>query len=222
MDPRTWKTILNRTVIVSALGYFVDIYDLLLFLIIRRPSLEGIGIPFGTTRHEDVAILLLNVQMAGLLLGGILWGVLGDKVGRVRVLFGSILLYSVANLANAAVTTVPAYAAARFMAGIGLAGELGAAVTLVSETLPRQLRGYGTAIVASFGILGAVVAALVDDEGHVLPHAEGLEHPPHGRRRPPAGSRLRLADRVRDRRRHGTPPVGRPVLLARFDPVPCP
>ena len=153
------RRILTATVLVSALGYFVDVYDLLLFSIVRVESLRELGVA-----DEDMlstGVLLLNWQMAGLLLGGIAWGVLGDKRGRVSVLFGSIALYSIANIANAFVTNVPTYAALRFLAGLGLAGELGAAVTLVTETLPKETRGYGTAIVASFGLLGAVVAALV-------------------------------------------------------------
>lgn len=153
------RRILTATVLVSALGYFVDVYDLLLFSIVRVQSLRELGVA-----DEDMlgtGVLLLNWQMAGLLLGGIAWGILGDKRGRVSVLFGSIALYSVANIANAFVTNVPTYAALRFFAGLGLAGELGAAVTLVTETLPKETRGYGTAIVASFGLLGAVVAALV-------------------------------------------------------------
>ena len=153
------RRILTVTVLVSALGYFVDVYDLLLFSIVRVESLRELGVA-----DEDMlstGVLLLNWQMIGLLLGGIAWGILGDKRGRVSVLFGSIALYSVANIANAFVTNVPTYAALRFLAGLGLAGELGAAVTLITETLPKETRGYGTAIVASFGLLGAVVAALV-------------------------------------------------------------
>lgn len=153
------RRILTATVLVSALGYFVDVYDLLLFSIVRVASLRDLGVE--ETAMLGTGVLLLNAQMAGLLLGGIAWGVLGDKRGRVSVLFGSIALYSVANLANALVTSVPQYAALRFLAGLGLAGELGAAITLVTETMPKQTRGYGTAIVASFGLLGAVVAALV-------------------------------------------------------------
>lgn len=151
--------VLHRAVLVGALGYFVDIYDLLLFSIVRRASLIDLGVP-----DEDllsVGAALLNWQMGGLLLGGIAWGVLGDKRGRRAVLFGSIALYSVANLANAFVTTVPQYAAVRFLAGIGLAGELGAAITLVSEALPAKLRGYGTMVVSSVGILGAAAGFLV-------------------------------------------------------------
>lgn len=153
------RRILTATVLVSALGYFVDVYDLLLFSIVRVESLRELGVP--DADMLSTGVFLLNWQMAGLLLGGIAWGVIGDKRGRLSVLFGSIALYSVANIANAFVTNVPAYAALRFIAGLGLAGELGAAVTLVSETMSKETRGYGTAIVASFGLMGAVVAALV-------------------------------------------------------------
>lgn len=153
------RSVLTAVVLVSALGYFVDVYDLLLFSIVRVQSLRDLGVPDASLLGEGV--FLLNAQMAGLLLGGVLWGVLGDKRGRVSVLFGSIALYSLANLANAFVTDLTAYAALRFLAGIGLAGELGAAITLVTETLPKETRGYGTALVAAFGLLGAVVAALV-------------------------------------------------------------
>ena len=146
-------------VIVAALGYYVDIYDLLIFGIVRSASLKDIGIApdaqLGPTQ------LILNSQMIALLLGGILWGTLGDKRGRISVLFGSIILYSLANIANGFVHTVPQYAAARFLAGLGLAGELGGGITLVSESLDDKTRGYGTTIVSSFGILGAVVGVVV-------------------------------------------------------------
>jgi len=99
--------------------------------------------------------------MGGMLIGGILWGILGDKKGRLSVLFASIILYSVANFLNAFVTNVEQYAALRFIAGIGLAGELGAGVTLVAEILPRHLRGYGVMTIASFGVLGVVAANLI-------------------------------------------------------------
>lgn len=160
----TLRHVLNATVVVAALGYFVDVYDLLLFSILRVPSLQGLGVP--RAQQLPVGVVLLNAQMGGLLLGGIAWGVLGDKRGRVRVLFGSILLYSLANLANAFVQDPTQYAALRFVAGLGLAGELGAGVTLVTEVMPRETRGWGTAVVSGFGILGAVVAALV---GGLLP-----------------------------------------------------
>ena len=146
-------------VLVAALGYFVDIYDLILFSVVRVKSLVSIGV--APEHLLDAGVTLLNLQMFGMLLGGILWGVLGDRRGRLSVLFGSILLYSVANIANAFVTSVPLYGALRFVAGIGLAGELGAGVTLVSELLPRNSRGYGTTIVASVGIMGAIAAVVV-------------------------------------------------------------
>lgn len=153
--------ILNAAVVVSALGYFVDIYDLVLFSIVRVASLKSIQVP--DDKILEVGVLLLNMQMAGMLLGGIIWGILGDKKGRVSVLFGSIFMYSVANILNAFVTTVPQYGALRFLAGLGLAGELGAAIALVSEVLPKETRGYGTTIVASVGICGAILAGLIGD-----------------------------------------------------------
>lgn len=148
-------------VLVAALGYFVDIYDLILFSIVRVPSLTSIGVP--PDQLLPRGLLLLNMQMTGMLIGGIAWGVLGDRRGRLSVLFGSIVMYSVANLLNAYVTTVPQYAALRLVAGIGLAGELGAGITLVSEIMPRETRGYATTVVAAVGICGAVVAVLVGD-----------------------------------------------------------
>lgn len=151
-------------VLVAALGYFVDAYDLLLFNIVRVQSLTDIGVASGDIR--SVGVLLLNMQMLGMLLGGILWGVWGDKKGRLSVLFGSILMYSVANIANAFVHTVPVYGFLRFFAGLGLAGELGAGVTLVSEILDKEKRGIGTTVVASVGVAGVVVAALVGDFFH--------------------------------------------------------
>ncbi len=159
--PHNWRLLLNATVIVSALGYFVDIYDVVLFSIVRVGSLRSIGVPENTIL--DVGVLLLNMQMVGMLVGGVVWGIVGDKKGRLSVLFGSIFLYSIANILNAFVTTVPQYAALRFLAGVGLAGELGAAITLVSEILPRQMRGYGTTIVATVGICGAIFAGAIGD-----------------------------------------------------------
>jgi MFS family permease len=149
-------------VLVSALGYFVDIYDLILFSIIRITSLKSLGI---TSENSILSngVLLLNMQMFGMLVGGILWGILGDKKGRLKVLFGSILLYSVANIVNGFVESIPQYAVLRFIAGVGLAGELGAGITLVSEVMTKEQRGYGTMIVASIGIFGAVAAALIGD-----------------------------------------------------------
>ncbi len=148
-------------ILVAALGYFVDIYDLILFSIVRVPSLTALGLS-GDALLES-GVLLLNMQMAGMLVGGIAWGVMGDRRGRLSVLFGSIVLYSIANIANGFVHDVSTYAALRFIAGVGLAGELGAGITLVSEILPKEVRGYGTTIVASVGVMGAVVAVLVGD-----------------------------------------------------------
>jgi MFS family permease len=155
------KQVLQIPVIVAALGYFVDIYDLLLFSIVRIPSLRGIGL--AEERLMEDGLYLINMQMGGMIVGGILWGVLGDKKGRISVLFGSILLYSLANIANGFVYTLDQYALLRFIAGIGLAGELGAGITLVAEILPSKLRGYGTTLVASVGVLGAVLAYFVAD-----------------------------------------------------------
>ena len=152
-------SIINVAVIVAALGYFVDIYDLLLFTIVREPSLAGIGVNTADTKATIAASTkIINWQMVGLLIGGILWGIMGDKKGRLSVLFGSILLYSVANFLTGYVTTVDQYAWARFVAGIGLAGELGAGITLVSELLPKHKRGLGTSLVAGIGLFGAVFA----------------------------------------------------------------
>jgi len=152
----------NLAILVAALGYFVDIYDLILFSVVRVDSLHGIGI-VGETAVLNAGVLLLNRQMWGMLIGGVIWGILGDVRGRLSVLFGSILLYSVANLANSMVTSLGAYEVLRFMAGVGLAGELGAGITLVSELMRKESRGYGTSIVAAIGILGAIVAELVSE-----------------------------------------------------------
>lgn len=159
MSKQNLKQLFSIPVIVAALGYFVDIYDLLLFSIVRIPSLRSMGVTDDLMLAEGE--FLIRVQMAGLLVGGIIWGIMGDKRGRLSVLFGSILLYSLANIANGFVTTVPQYAILRFIAGIGLAGELGAGITLVSESLPTKLRGYGTTLVATVGLMGAVLANYV-------------------------------------------------------------
>ncbi|VTQ00939.1 Putative niacin/nicotinamide transporter NaiP [Sphingobacterium daejeonense] len=127
---------------VAALGYFVDIYDLIIFSIVRIQSFTDIGVPADQMRSKGEFVL--NMQMGGLLIGGVIWGVLGDKYGRLKVLFGSILLYSIANIANGFVHDVTTYGIIRFIAGIGLAGELGAGITLVSESMHRKKRGYGT------------------------------------------------------------------------------
>jgi putative MFS transporter len=150
-------------VLVASLGYFVDIYDLLVFSIVRKASLHDIGVADSDMLAKGQFII--NVQMFGLLLGGLLWGVVGDKMGRIKVLFGSILLYSIANFANAFVTDVNTYAIIRFIAGIGLAGELGAGITLVTETLSKEKRGYGTMIVAVIGLFGAAAAYIVAKNG---------------------------------------------------------
>lgn len=149
-------------VIVASLGYFVDIYDLLVFSIVRTPSLLAIGVKAGDVKA--VGITIINWQMFGLLIGGLLWGVIGDKLGRIKVLFGSILLYSIANFINGRVTSVDTYIMVRFIAGIGLAGELGAGITLVTETMKTEKRGYGTMIVSVIGLFGAAAANLVAKE----------------------------------------------------------
>ncbi|WP_151086773.1 MFS transporter [Hymenobacter baengnokdamensis] len=146
----------SAIVIVASLGYFVDIYDLILFSIVRVKSLNELGI-IDKAAIKSQGEYLLSMQMGGMLLGGILWGVLGDKKGRLSVLFGSILMYSLANLANAYVHTLDQYAWLRLIAGIGLAGELGAGITLVSETLPKEKRGLGTMVVATVGVSGAML-----------------------------------------------------------------
>lgn len=156
------RSVLTLPVIVIAMGYFVDIYDLILFGVVRVASLTELGLSGDEITSWGSTIL--NMQMGGMLLGGILWGILGDKKGRLSVLFASIILYSVANFLNAFVTTVEQYALLRFLAGIGLAGELGAGVTLVAEILPQAYRGYGIMTIASFGVLGVVAANLVAQE----------------------------------------------------------
>ena len=152
---------MNAMILVAALGYFVDVYDLILFSIVRVKSLQDIG--QSGTQLLDNGLLILNLQMIGMLIGGILWGVLGDKKGRLSVLFGSILLYSLANIANGFVNSVEVYALLRFIAGIGLAGELGAGITLVAEGLPKEKRGFGTTVVATVGVTGAIAAALISN-----------------------------------------------------------
>jgi MFS transporter, putative metabolite:H+ symporter len=158
------RILFNSTVLVSALGYFVDIYDLILFGIVRVASLKSLGVP--PDQLINYGVLLLNMQMAGMLIGGIFWGIIGDKKGRLSVLFGSILLYSLANFANAFVQSTTMYALLRFIAGVGLAGELGAAITLVSEVMSKESRGYGTALVATIGVTGAIFAAVI---GEIFP-----------------------------------------------------
>ncbi len=155
----TLREILQPAVIVGALGYFVDIYDLTLFLIVRKPSLAALG--FSGQELVDLGIHLANLQMLGMLLGGIFFGILGDRRGRVSLLFGSIILYSLANILNGFVTTLWQYEVLRFIAGFGLAGELGGSITLVSEILSKEARAWGTTIVATVGVSGAVVGGWV-------------------------------------------------------------
>ncbi len=162
---------LNKLIIVAALGYFVDIYDLLLFGVERAQSLNeilpeqypGISDAVKKLLNASYGKLLLNWQMAGMIIGGIFWGILGDKKGRLSVLFGSILTYSLANIANGMVHSTDAYIVLRFISGFGLAGELGAGITLVSESMSKERRGYGATIVATVGVFGAVVAGFMGD-----------------------------------------------------------
>jgi MFS family permease len=154
--------VFNIAVIVAALGYFVDIYDLLLFQIVRIPSLRSLGLSEGAV--DKSGQFIISMQMYGLLIGGIIWGMMGDKKGRLSVLFGSIILYSVANLFNGFVHTVNEYALVRFFAGVGLAGELGAGITLVSELVHRSRRGISTSLVAGIGLTGAVFAYFISKE----------------------------------------------------------
>jgi putative MFS transporter len=153
-----YADLFQLAVVVSAMGFFVDVYDLLLFGIIRRSSLADLGLSEEAILHTGE--FLISVQMSGLLVGGILWGILGDKKGRLKVLFASILLYSLANIFNGMVQHTGTYALLRFLAGVGLAGELGAGVSLVSELLPKEKRGIAASMIASFGIFGAVTAFL--------------------------------------------------------------
>lgn len=159
MEQQKKVSLFNLAVIVGALGYFVDVYDLLLFSIIRVPSLKSLGLTQDAVDKDGLWIL--NLQMIGLLIGGIVWGVLGDKKGRLKVLFASIILYSLGSIANGFVHTVGQYALVRFVTGLGLAGELGAGITLVSELMPKEKRGLATALVAGIGLSGAVFAYFI-------------------------------------------------------------
>lgn len=156
-------------VIVAGLGYFVDIYDLILFGMVRTTSLSDLGVP--KEQLLDQGVYLINMQMGGMLVGGVLWGMLGDKRGRLSVLFGSITLYSLANIANGMCNTVDQYAVCRLIAGIGLAGELGAGITLVSEIMGKENRGVGTTAVAALGVSGGVLAGLI---GGAFPSLGGV------------------------------------------------
>lgn len=155
------KKVLNTTIIVSALGYFVDIFDLILYGILRHESLKDLRL--SPVDIDVIGERLLNLQMGGFLIGGILWGVLGDKIGRKKILFGSITIYSVFTFLNGFVTNTFQYGACRFLAGVGLAGELGVAITLAVETLPKEIRTYGTTLIASLGLFGAVFAYLLNN-----------------------------------------------------------
>ena len=161
MNPKSQKKNIILIIILASFGYFVDIYDLVIFSIVRVKSFTEIGIKEAEMLSNTQFVL--NMQMAGLLLGGIFWGIIGDKLGRVKVLFGSILIYSLANIANAFVQNIEMYAWIRLIAGIGLAGELGAGITLISETMSKEKRGYGTMIVATTGVLGAVAAFYISE-----------------------------------------------------------
>ncbi len=151
----TQKT--SLTILVAALGYFVDVFDLQLFAMLRVSSLKSLGL--SPAEITSVGTTILNWQMAGMLVGGILWGILGDKKGRVYVLFGTIILYSLGNIANAFVTTIPAYSAARFFTGVGLAGEIGAGITLANELLSKQMRTYASSLIVSCGVMGPFAAS---------------------------------------------------------------
>lgn len=157
---RDLRSVLNLTVLVAGLGYFVDLFDITLFGVVRSASLKDLGIS-DPAEILSKGVLLYNCQMAGMMIGGLIWGTLGDKRGRLSVMFGSILLYSFANIGNAFAWDVTSYAVFRFLGGLGLAGELGAAITLVAESLPKEKRGLGTTIVATLGMLGIVAAALI-------------------------------------------------------------
>ncbi len=160
MQPKTYS-IFSLPVIVGALGFFVDIYDLLLFNIVRKSSFRDLGVP--EDAMKDIGENIISWQMLGLTIGGILWGIMGDKKGRKSVLFGSILLYSLATIGNGFVQTVDQYTWLRFIAGLGLAGELGASITLTSELLPKEKRGIAAALIATSGVMGTITAYFVHD-----------------------------------------------------------
>ena len=159
------KSVWSLTILIAGLGYFVDSFDIALYGVVRLASLNALGIT-APAAVLDAGLTIYNAQMAGMMVGGISWGLLADRKGRLSVLFGSILLYSLASIANAFVVDVPSYALCRFIAGVGLAGELGAAITLVSESLPKEQRGIGTTVVATMGLLGVTTAALVGPKLH--------------------------------------------------------
>lgn len=146
-------------IIASALGFFVDLYDIMILSVVRKPSLLAMGV--AETDLLSKGVWLINIQMAGMLIGGFIWGIIGDKMGRLSVLFGSIILYSTATFANAYAPNFEIYLLLRFLAGIGLAGELGAAITLVTEQMPQKFRGIGPAIIGGCGMLGAIFGAFI-------------------------------------------------------------
>lgn len=164
MQKTSSDSVFNIVVLVAALGYFVDIYDLLLFNIVRVDSLTDLGL--NVAQIKSAGEFIISIQMIGLLIGGIIWGVLGDKKGRLSVLFGSIILYSIANIVNGFVQTPNQYALVRFIAGLGLAGELGAGITLVSELVSKEKRGLSTSLVAGIGLMGAVAAYFISLKFH--------------------------------------------------------
>jgi MFS transporter, putative metabolite:H+ symporter len=149
------------TILVAALGYLVDVFDLILYTLLRNQSLTDMGVP--AAQLKSVGATLLYWQMSGFIVGGLLWGVIGDKRGRLSTLLGSIVVYSLANIANGFVQDTHTYAVLRFVSGVGLAGEIGAGVALASELLPQRLRGLGTTFISVLGLLGAIFAVLVVD-----------------------------------------------------------
>ncbi|MFN3381906.1 MAG: MFS transporter, partial [Runella zeae] len=161
MKNSPYSALFRLPVIVSALGFFVDVYDLLIFSIVRVPSLQSLG--YSEAEVSQIGTFIFNSQQAGLLVGGILWGIVGDKKGRLSVLFGSIIMYSTANIACGFVEDPNMYALLRFVAGMGLSGEIGAAMTLVTEIVPKEIRSLGPTLVAGVGYLGAGVAYLTQE-----------------------------------------------------------
>jgi MFS transporter, putative metabolite:H+ symporter len=151
--------LLSLPVIVAALGFFVDIFDLLLFGVVRKSSFAELGL--NPSEVLSKGELTISIQLTGMVIGGIIWGIIGDKFGRLKVLFGSILLYSLANIANGFVHNINWYIVIRFIAGVGLAGELGAGITLTSEILPKEKRGLAGTVIATCGVLGGISAALL-------------------------------------------------------------
>jgi MFS family permease len=165
VEIKNFRSVLNLTVLVAALGYFIDMFDITLYGVVRVASLKDLGLS-DPREILEAGIYIYNMQAIGMMVGGIAWGVLADKKGRLSVMFGSILLYSLGNIANAFVWDVNSYALCKLITGLGLAGELGAAITLVAESLPRETRGLGTTVVATLGLLGASAAAVF---GQMLP-----------------------------------------------------